>query len=99
LAHAWLITFWSFCLCTAWAFPKMQAFINMVLMSKTSYRSWRPPRFGLFCHQAMHLLQMLGQQPFGIICENVSANFKLPFWPNLCAFFVLPSQIRSTKGC
>jgi hypothetical protein len=27
LAHARLITFWSFRLCTTWAFPKMQAFI------------------------------------------------------------------------
>ncbi len=27
LAHAWLTTFWSFRLCTTWAFPKMRAFI------------------------------------------------------------------------
>jgi hypothetical protein len=47
----------------------------------------------------MHLLQMLGQQPFGAICDNASANFALPFLPNLCPFFVLPSQIRWTRGC
>jgi hypothetical protein len=27
LAQAWLTTFWSFCLCTTMAFPKMQVFI------------------------------------------------------------------------
>jgi len=47
----------------------------------------------------MHLLQMLGQQPFGIICDNVSANFTLPFQPKLCPFFVLPNQIRWARGC
>jgi len=38
--------------------------------------------FGLFYHQAMHLFQMFGQQPFGIICNNASANFTFPFRPN-----------------
>jgi hypothetical protein len=27
----------------------------------------------------MHILQMLGQQPFGTICDNANANFTLPF--------------------
>jgi hypothetical protein len=38
LARARLTTFWSFCFCTAMAFPK------------TSFRSWKPPRFSLFYH-------------------------------------------------
>jgi hypothetical protein len=71
---------------------------SMVLMSKTSFRSWRPPRFGLFYHQAMHLLQMFGQQPFGTIGDNASANFTLPFQPNFCPFFVLRNQIKWTRG-
>jgi hypothetical protein len=100
LAQAQLTTFWSFHLCKAMAFPKMRAFIfSMVLMLRTSYRSWRPPMFCLFYHQAMHLLQMLGQQPFGTICDNANANFTLPFRPNLGPFFVLSSQIRWTRGC
>ncbi len=73
--------------------------LGMVLMSRTSCRSWRPPRFGLFCHQAMHLFQMLGQQPFGIVCDSASANFALPFRPNLRPFLVFPSQIKWTKKC
>jgi hypothetical protein len=55
---------------------------NMVLTSRTSLKSWKPPKFSLFCHQAMHLLQMFRQQSSGMICDNASANFKLPFWPN-----------------
>jgi hypothetical protein len=43
--------------------------------------------------------QMLRQQPFGTICNNASANFTLSFRPNLRPFFVLPSQIRWTRGC
>jgi hypothetical protein len=30
----------------------------------------------------MHLLQMFGQQPFGTICDNASANFTFRFRPN-----------------
>jgi hypothetical protein len=62
---------------------------SMVSILRMSFRSWSPPRFHLFYHQTMHLLQMLGQQPFGTICNNVSANFTFPFWPNLHLFFVL----------
>jgi hypothetical protein len=74
------------------------AHFNMVWMSRTSLTSWKPPRFGLFYHQAMHFLQMLGQQPFGMICNNTSANFTLPFWPNLHPFFILSSHIRWKGG-
>ncbi len=100
LARTQLATFWSFCLYTAMASPKMLTFIfSMVLMLKTSFKSWRLPRFGLFCHQAMHLFQMLGQQPFNTICDNASGNFTLPFQPNFHPFFVFLSHIRWTRGC
>jgi hypothetical protein len=52
-----------------------------------------------FCHQAMHLLQMLSEQPFGIICDNANANFTLPFQTNLCSFFILSNHIRWTRRC
>jgi hypothetical protein len=42
---------------------------------------------------------MLNQQPFGTMCNNVSANFTFSVQPNLRPFFVLPSQIRWTRGC
>jgi hypothetical protein len=49
---------------------------SMVLMLRTYFKSWKPPRFDLFYHQAMHLFQLFGQQPFGTICDNASAQCK-----------------------
>jgi hypothetical protein len=100
LARARLVTFWSFYLYTTMAFPKMRAFILAWFWCWGPFSEVeRPPRFGLFCHQTMGFLQMLSQQPFGTICNNASANFTLPFQPNLHPFFVLPSQIKWTRGC
>jgi len=83
LAWTQLTTIWSFRLCTTMTFPEMRTFIlTWFLMSKTFFRNWRPPMFDFFCHQAMHLLQMFGQQPIGTICNNASVNFTHPFWPN-----------------
>jgi len=46
----------------------------------------------------MHRFQMFGQQPFGTICDNASANFTLPFRPNLCPFFVLRAKLGGQGG-
>jgi hypothetical protein len=81
------------------AFPKMWTNFNMVLMSKTSFRNWRPPRFGLFYHQAMHLFWMFSQQPLGTICDTSNTNFTFPFWSNLHPFFVFLNHIRCTRKC
>jgi hypothetical protein len=29
---------------------------SMILTLRTSFKSWKPPMFGLLCHQTMHLL-------------------------------------------
>ncbi len=51
LAWARLTTFWSLCLCTVVASPKMRTFILTWFWCRgTSFRSWRPPKFGLFCY-------------------------------------------------
>jgi hypothetical protein len=99
LAWESLVTFWSFRLYTTMTFPKVRTFIL------TWYCCWGFfseivgfPSLAFFCHQTMHLLKMFGQQQFGTIWNNAHANFTFPFWPNLCPFFVLPNQIRWTKG-
>ncbi len=60
LTQTRLATFWSFRLCTVVAFPKMRAFIL------TWFWCWGPPieveglpSLAFFCHQAMHLIQMV----------------------------------------
>jgi len=91
LAQMWLATFWSFCLYTAMAFPKMWTFILAwswcrILRSEVESLSC----LVLFCHYAPPsnvCCQMFGQQPFGTICDNASANFTPPFQPNIHPFF------------
>jgi hypothetical protein len=41
---------------------------------------------------------MFGQQSFGTICDNASANFTFPFQPNLHPFFVLPAKLGGQGG-
>jgi hypothetical protein len=73
------------------------------LMLRTSFRSWRPPRFGLFYQEVHglinnHLAKYVTMQVPTLPLSNFT-NFTFPFRPNLCAFFVLPSHIRWTSKC
>jgi hypothetical protein len=61
LARVWLTTFWSFRLCTTMAFFKIRTFILTWSWCRGLLSEASPPRFGLFYHQAMYLLQMFGQ--------------------------------------
>ncbi len=72
---------------------------SMVLMSRTSFKSWKPPKFGLFLPPSHAPHSNVWSTTFGTICNNASANFTLPFQPNLCPLFVLSSQIKWTRGC
>ncbi len=53
---------------------------NTILMLRTSFKSWRPPKFGLFYHWAMHLFQMFGWQPFCNIRWKVWVIIKLKYF-------------------
>jgi hypothetical protein len=54
--------------------------------------------FDLFYHQAMHLFEMFGQQPFDTIRDNVNANFTLPFQPNLHPFLSFRAILGGQGG-
>ncbi len=101
VALAWvqLATFWSSCFYMAMTFPKMPIFIL------TWSWHWGPPleveglpSLAFFTTKPYTSFKCLVNNHFCNICDNASANFTFPFWPNLHPFFVLSNHIGWTRG-
>ncbi len=69
---------------------------SMVLMSWTPLEVESLPGLAFFATMPCTSFKCLVNNH---LAQYANANFTLPFRPNFCPFFVLPSQIKWTRGC
>jgi len=57
--------------------------LKVVLATKLPLKSQRTTIFGFFYHDVVHLLEVLGEQPFQSICNGTHVNFAHALQPHL----------------